>query len=353
VAAVVLFPILLIILLIGDDEHAADFSQGSLATGTVPPEYEAWVIKAGSMCAEVSPPLIAAQIDQESGWNPKAVSPSGAEGLSQFMPYTWPTYAVDANKNGVISPFDPPDAIMAQGKFDCDTAAQAKKDLASGRIQGDLTDIILNAYNCGYGCVLANGGPNITNGETEGYAPGVKAKLAKYTQIGSAGVNGPQFRPGGPFGQNVIAAALKWQGTTYAWGGGDADGPTKGISDGGGAADANGDYNKVGFDCSGLTLYAVAQASGRQLILPHYTGDNSNPGQVHDPRGQQIPFDQKQPGDLIYFGAGGDTHHVGIYYGKDASGADQLLNAPQSGQSVSIMPLSGWSGEEMYVRRFG
>lgn len=346
-------PFLIVMMLIGSEEETPDFAQGSLATGTVPPEYEAWVIKAGSMCAEVSPPLIAAQIEQESNWNPNAVSPAGAQGLSQFMPYTWPSYGVDANSNGVISAFDPPDAILAQGKFDCDTAAQAKQDLATGRIKGDLVDIILNAYNCGYGCVLANGGPNITNGETEGYAPGVKAKMAKYTQIGSAGTKGPQFRPGGPFGQNVIAAALKWEGTPYAWGGGNADGPTKGISDGGGAADSHGDYNKVGFDCSGLTLYAVAQASGRQLMLPHYTGDNSNPGQLNDSRGQHVPFDQRQPGDLIYFGSGGNTHHVGIYYGKDASGADQLLNAPQSGQSVSIQPLSGWSGEEMYVRRFG
>ncbi|KPH20716.1 MULTISPECIES: NlpC/P60 family protein [Rhodococcus] len=353
VLALILAPIIMIAVLLEDTSPSSDFSQGSLATGTVPPEFEAWVIEAGSMCAEVSPPLIAAQIEQESGWNPAAVSPAGAQGLSQFMPYTWPSYAIDANRNGVISPFDPPDAIMAQGKFDCDTAEQAKRDIASGRISGDLTDIILNAYNCGYGCVLANGGPNITNGETEGYAPGVKAKLAKYTQIGSAGANGPQFKPGGPFGQNVIAAALKWQGTIYAWGGGDANGPTKGISDGGGRADQLGDFNKVGFDCSGLTLYAVAQASGGQLILPHYTGDTSNPGQLYDPRGQEIPLDQKQPGDLIYFGSGGSTHHVGIYYGKDASGADQLLNAPQSGEVVSIMPLSGWAGEEMYVRRFG
>ncbi|MDV2477355.1 transglycosylase SLT domain-containing protein [Rhodococcus zopfii] len=352
----ILLPLIVLFLVfvaVSDDDEPTDFAQGSLATGTVPPEFEAWVIKAGSICAEVSAPLVAAQIEQESGWNPDAVSPAGAQGFSQFMPYTWPSYGVDANRNGVISPFDPPDAIMAQGKFDCEIAAQAKRDIASGRIQGDLVDIILNAYNCGYGCVLANGGPNIVNGETEGYAPGVKARMAKYTQLGTAGTTGPQFRPGGPFGQNVIAAALKWQGAPYAWGGGNADGPTKGISDGGGAADAHGDFTKLGFDCSGLTLYAVAQASGRQIILPHYTGDTSNPGQLYDQRAQEVPFDQKQPGDLIFFGAGGNTHHVGIYYGRDSSGADQLLNAPQSGQTVSIQPLSGWAGEQMYVRRFG
>lgn len=164
--------------------------------------------------------------------------------------------------------------------------------------------------------------------------------------------NGPTFTPGGPFGQNVIAAAMRWLGTPYAWGGGNTDGPTNGISDGGGAADANGDTGKVGFDCSGLTLYAVFQASGGAISLPHYTGDTSNPGQLYDPRGQDIPLDQKQPGDLIYFGSGGNTHHVGIFYGVD-NGTEMLLNAPQSGDVVKVQPLSDFSGETMYVRRFG
>ncbi len=164
--------------------------------------------------------------------------------------------------------------------------------------------------------------------------------------------NGPTFTPGGPFGANVIAAAMAWLGTPYAWGGGNTSGPTNGISDGGGAGDANGDTGKVGFDCSGLTLYAVFHASGGAISLPHFTGDTTNAGQLYDPRGQEIPLEQKQPGDLIYFGSGGDTHHVGIYYGV-SGGTEMLLNAPQSGDVVSIMPLSGWSGEDMYVRRFG
>ncbi|WP_083515695.1 transglycosylase SLT domain-containing protein [Glutamicibacter mysorens] len=33
--------------------------------------------------------IIAAQINQESGWGPKAVSPVGARGIAQFMPGTW------------------------------------------------------------------------------------------------------------------------------------------------------------------------------------------------------------------------------------------------------------------------
>ncbi|WP_433600351.1 C40 family peptidase [Nocardia sp. CA-135953] len=141
----------------------------------------------------------------------------------------------------------------------------------------------------------------------------------------------------GPFSQSVVEAAARWLGTPYVWGGGDANGPTNG-----------------GMDCSGLTLYAIYQASqGRirlrlRLRLAHYTQ-----AQQDDPAGQAIPFAQRQPGDLIFFTQPGasDSHHVGIFYGTDAQGRDLLLHAPTFGQTVTIEPL--WQGERMDVRRYG
>ncbi len=135
------------------------------------------------------------------------------------------------------------------------------------------------------------------------------------------------------FGRAVIAHAQRWIGTDYVWGGGDADGPTNG-----------------GFDCSGLTLYAIYQASGGQIRLPHYTQ-----AQQDDSRAQVVAFADRAPGDLIYFTAAGDrdSHHVGVYYGRDEQGRDLLLHAPQTGQTVTFTPLSAWEGERMDVRRFG
>ncbi|ATO34600.1 transglycosylase SLT domain-containing protein [Dickeya dianthicola] len=60
----------------------------------------------------------AAQLHQESGWNPRAVSPVGARGLAQFMPSTasWISQAVpDLTAN---QPFNPAWAIRALTSYD-------------------------------------------------------------------------------------------------------------------------------------------------------------------------------------------------------------------------------------------
>jgi cell wall-associated NlpC family hydrolase len=45
------------------------------------------------------------------------ISTAGAEGWMQFMPETWSTYGVDANKDGVADPYDPEDAIFAAASY--------------------------------------------------------------------------------------------------------------------------------------------------------------------------------------------------------------------------------------------
>lgn len=80
--------------------------------------------------------LLAAVAKQESGFDPGALSPAGAQGLMQLMPAT-------ARGLGVGDPFDPAQAV--------DGAARLLRDLMSrfGR-----TDLALAAYNAGPGAVL-------------------------------------------------------------------------------------------------------------------------------------------------------------------------------------------------------
>jgi len=84
ISAPVLFVVRLLMLLgggIAADAAAAPAAPGVLRPGVVPAQYEALVQQAAQTCPGTAAPLLAAQLEQESGWNPNAVSPSGAQGL--------------------------------------------------------------------------------------------------------------------------------------------------------------------------------------------------------------------------------------------------------------------------------
>jgi hypothetical protein len=83
----------------------------------------------------VSAALLAAQLMAESGFNPFAVSPAGAQGIAQFMPSTAASY-------GLSDPFDPVAAIDAQ--------AHLMSDLIR---QFGSPELALAAYNAGPGAV--------------------------------------------------------------------------------------------------------------------------------------------------------------------------------------------------------
>ena len=138
----------------------------------------------------------------------------------------------------------------------------------------------------------------------------------------------------------VIDAAMSQLGVPYVWGGGSAAGPGRGIHDGG-VADAHGDYNKIGFDCSGLTLYAYAKIG---ISLPHSTGAQFDAG-IRIPR--EVGLAALQPGDLIFYGPG-LIHHVGIYLGTD-----QMVNAPYSGAVIRVdaIDVSQYAGGVALIER--
>src|ERR1700722_11739421 len=113
-AAIVLALPVIVVVVLGSGTGSTPAAAAGLKAGTVPTQYPALVEQAGMVCAAAPASLIAGQLQQESGWNPNAVSSAGAEGIGQFLPTTWPSWSAPGT-----SPFDPVAAISAQAKYDC------------------------------------------------------------------------------------------------------------------------------------------------------------------------------------------------------------------------------------------
>ncbi|HEX6357787.1 MAG TPA: NlpC/P60 family protein [Actinophytocola sp.] len=152
------------------------------------------------------------------------------------------------------------------------------------------------------------------------YLDWLAIKQAEEAAQNHASLSGAVALPAPGDARTVIDRALSQLGVPYAWGGGNAHGPTRGIRDGG-VADAHGDYAKVGFDCSGLMIYAFA-AVGKSL--PHYSGYQAT-------MGRRVPLSQKAPGDMLFWATQGRIHHVALYLGDN-----KMVEAPFSGAYVRV-----------------
>ena len=120
--------------------------------------------------------------------------------------------------------------------------------------------------------------------------------------------------------QRVIDRALSQVGVQYVWGGGSGRGPTRGIPDGLGSP-----LNRIGFDCSGLMLYAY---SGAGVALPRVSRNQFNAG-------RKVPVSDLRAGDLVFYKRpGAPIHHVAMYIG-----GGNMVEAPYTGANVRIVPL--------------
>jgi soluble lytic murein transglycosylase-like protein len=106
------------------------------------------VVRAADTCPGITASLLAAQLEAESGWNPRAASPVGAQGLAQFMPPPGTAKVLDGDGDGGRDPFNPADAIASQASFMCKLLAAVTADT---RLTGEPLDLALAAYNAGLG----------------------------------------------------------------------------------------------------------------------------------------------------------------------------------------------------------
>jgi cell wall-associated NlpC family hydrolase len=112
--------------------------------------------------------------------------------------------------------------------------------------------------------------------------------------------------PSSSVGSSVVSIAMSYLGVPYVWGG----------------------STPSGFDCSGLVMYSFARLG---ISLPH-----SSYAQFG--YGDSVPYDQLQPGDLVFFDSLG---HVGLYIG-----GGEYVDAPYTGAVVRVDSLSsGWAQE--------
>lgn len=120
-----------------------------------------------------------------------------------------------------------------------------------------------------------------------------------------------------------LAAGFAALGLPYVWGGGGSGaGPNNGCTRGGG--DFNSCGAEIGFDCSGLTAYVLAQAG------------HNTPGDSGSQRsgGVPVPWEQGQPGDIVGF-----PGHVAIYLGT-TDGQRYILEASWVGTPIHIVALT-------------
>jgi cell wall-associated NlpC family hydrolase len=113
---------------------------------------------------------------------------------------------------------------------------------------------------------------------------------------------------GGGSGSGAVQAAESQLGVPYVWGG-----ATPG----------------VGFDCSGLTMWAWGQAG---VGLAHGATDQYY--QI-----AHVSMSALQPGDLIFYGDSSYLYHVVMYVGSGPYGSQTVIQAQNTGTNVMYTPI--------------
>ena len=266
--------------------------------------------------------LLAAQLYQESGFDPSVVSPVGAQGVAQFMPGTWAAHGRDENGDGRADPFDPEDAIPAAARYDAAIAGQVAD------VPGDRTELMLAAYNAGPAAVVAYQGVPPYQ-ETQAYVRRILGLASEWgVTPGLVGAGeGPVPAPGPGevelTGNRVIDTAMSWAvaqiGSWYQWGGT--------------CQDPFGPSAMGRCDCSSLMQQAYAHAG---VSLPRVAADQARTGQeVTNPA-------DVRPGDLIAIegalGSATRAGHIGMYVGHG-----MVVEAPYTGAKVRLVPARSYT----------
>jgi peptidoglycan DL-endopeptidase CwlO len=198
-------------------------------------------------------------------------------------------YGIDGDRDGVVDVYDPGDAIPSAAYFLQAHGAPADMQAA------------LFAYNRSTQYVS-----DVLDWAARYAAGGAQAISAAGSPLCQQAALGPL--PAGTAGK-VIAYAEAQIGKPYQWG---ATGPDS-------------------FDCSGLAMMAYRAAN---IDIPRTS-------QQQWAFGKQIPASQARPGDLVFFAGSDGTMSAPGHVGIVIAGHDMMIDAPQTGQTVTTQSFAG------------
>jgi cell wall-associated NlpC family hydrolase len=126
-------------------------------------------------------------------------------------------------------------------------------------------------------------------------------------------------------GLQIARRAVRWLNWPYSFGAGGTAGPSYGHPV---DKDSRNDDKVYGFDCSGLSMFALA---------PWKNLDHDAASQYTEVGSFHPSIDSLQPGDLVFWskdGTVGGIGHVAVYLGNGV-----VVQAPRSGDVIRVTPI--------------
>ncbi len=187
-------------------------------------------------------------------------------------------------------------------------ALQSQLESAAGGLKNQIADLEAKAAAAAKAKAEAAAAAAKAAAAAAAAASTASSGSSSSSSSSSSGGGAVVVDPGGSGRSAVVAIAQRYLGVPYVWAG----------------------ASPSGFDCSGLTMYCYAQIG---IGLSHGATDQQRAS-------RPVPLSALQPGDLVFFGSAGYSHHVGIY-----AGGGQMIDAPHTGAVVRYDSISGaWIG---------
>lgn len=185
-------------------------------------------------------------------------------------------------------------------------SANAASEAAASTAAQSAATASANAASAAAASQATSQATQVSTNTDQASTQNTSSQASQATNTNSSTSNSNSSTSYGAGAQAAISAAESQIGVAYVWGG---------------------ESEGSGFDCSGLTQWALAKAG---VSIGRVTT-------AQESAGSRVSISQLQPGDLVFWGSAGATYHVALYIGNN-----QYINAPQPGETVTIASISSY-----------